>query len=78
MLSEDLQNAEKKVELLKTVLQNMVKKLSVLLQAHNITDQEKRLVSLIKGLTFNNEVHCSIYGEIACTSTLIIVALSLT
>ena len=50
MLSEDLQNAEKKVELLKTVLQNMVKKLSVLLQAHNITDQEKRLVSLIKGL----------------------------
>ena len=48
MLSEDLQNAEKKVELLKTVLQNMVKKLSVLLQAHNITDQEKRLVSLIK------------------------------
>ena len=51
MLSEDLQNAEKKVELLKTVLQNMVKKLSVLLQAHNITDQEKRLVSLINGLT---------------------------
>ena len=78
MLSEDLQNAEKKVELLKTVLQNMVKKLSVLLQAHNITDQEKRLVSLIKGLTFINEVHCSIYREIACTSTLFIIELSLT
>lgn len=44
VLSEDLQNAEKKVELLKTVLQNMVKKLAVLLHAYTVHDQDKKLV----------------------------------
>ncbi|XP_067935255.1 rho GTPase-activating protein 17-like [Watersipora subatra] len=42
VLSEDLQNAEKKVEVLRLVIQNLIKRLTASLQAHNIQDTDKR------------------------------------
>jgi len=45
VLSSDLQNAEKRLDTLKSVLQSAIKKISSSLQALNISDQEKRLVS---------------------------------
>ena len=44
VLSEDLQNAERRVEVLKSVLQNLVKKLTASLHAHGIQDRDKRAV----------------------------------
>ena len=47
MLSEDLQNAEKRVDVLKTVLQNLVKRLTASLHAHGVHDSDKRAVSVM-------------------------------